>query len=179
MTSRIGSRDHSGKKEVRCQRGVTMLETLIATVILLVGVMAQVGLFGVTVVQNWNQGDRATRTTEFAQDKMEQLMVLNFADTTTNTAVYPATTIGGTGLTPGGSVPPAAPVAGYVDYLDSAGTIQAGAAGAAYRRQWSMTVNAAGNLKTITVVASALTSPGGGAGVAPSTTLVSMQSSIQ
>jgi hypothetical protein len=29
------------------------------------------------------------------------------------------------------------------------------------------------------VVASALTSPGGGAGAAPSTTLVSMQSSIQ
>jgi Tfp pilus assembly protein PilV len=156
-----------------------MLETLIATVVLLVGVMAQVGLFGITVVQNWNQGDRATRTTEFAQDKMEQLMVLNFADTTTNTAVYPATSIGGTGLTPGGSVPPAAPVASYVDYLDSTGTVQAGAAGAAYRRQWSVAVNAAGNLKTITVVASALTSPGGGAGAAPSTTLVSMQSSIQ
>jgi Tfp pilus assembly protein PilV len=158
---------------------VTLLETLIATVILLVGVLAQASLFGVSVVQNWNQGDRATRTTEFAQDKMEQLMVLNFTDTTTNTAVYPATTVGGTGLTPGGSVPPAAPVAGYVDYLDATGTVQAGAAGAAYRRQWSIAVNAAGNLKTISVVASALTVPGAGAGAAPSTTLVSMQSSIQ
>jgi len=40
-------------------------------------------------------------------------------------------------------------------------------------------VNAAGNLKTITVVTSALTTPGAGTGAAPSTTLVSMQSSIQ
>lgn len=167
------------RRSLRREGGVTLVETMIATFILLVGVMAMMSLLGVAVTRNWGQGDRATRTTEDAQDKMEQLEALSFADTTTNTTVYPATVAGGTGLSVGGSVPPAAAVAGYVDYVDNTGTLQTTAASASFIRQWSISMNAAGNLKTITVVCTALTSSKGVSGAAASTTLVSTMSSIQ
>ena len=56
------------KRGLRRDSGVTLLETMIASAVLLVGVLAMLSLFGVAVSQNWNQGDRATRTTEYAQD---------------------------------------------------------------------------------------------------------------
>ncbi len=50
-----------------------------------------------------NRGHLAARTAEYAQDKMEQLLVLSFADDTTDTRVFPANPAGGTGIEPGGS----------------------------------------------------------------------------
>jgi Tfp pilus assembly protein PilV len=166
------------RKVSRGERGMTLIETLIAGVVLIVGLVGLMGAYAVTITQNWNQGDRATRTTEYAQDKMEQLLALTFSDTTSNTAVYPPTTTGGTGMTPGGSLTLGSPVSGYVDYVDDTGTQQTTAAAATYIREWTIAVNAAGNLKTITVTTTALTSLGGG-GVAPSTTLVCTKSLIQ
>ena len=73
-----------------------------------------------------------------------------------------------------GSVNPAAPVAGYVDYLTFQGVLQTAATGATYRREWSVSTDATGNLKTITVLVTMVGYAGPGA--APSTTLVCMKS---
>ena len=45
-----------------------------------------------------NHGHLEARTTEYAQDKMEQLLALVYTDAVTNTVVFPAATTGGTGL---------------------------------------------------------------------------------
>ena len=164
------------------EHGATLIETVVAMLILTIGVVGVMGALAVVVVQNWNQGDRATRTTEYAQDKMEQLLALNLNDGASNTAVYPTASSGGSGL--GGSmagnatvggVTSGSPVSQYVDYVDTSGNIQTSSTNALYIRQWSISTNAGGNLKTITVVTRALVSAVNGGG-APSTTLVTMKS---
>jgi hypothetical protein len=62
-----------------------------------------------------------------------------------------------------------------VDYIDSSGSLQTTSTNALYIRQWMISTNATGNLKTVTVVVTAMTSSNGGGGT-PSTTLVSMKS---
>src|SRR5579862_200584 len=101
------------------QRGLSLIETMVAAVVLLVGFVATMSLFTVAVVQNSTQGDEGTRVTEYAQDKMEQLMALSFSDGATNTTVYPPASSGGTGLggtmagsATVGSVNPASPSTG-------------------------------------------------------------------
>mgnify|MGYP003704825621 CR=1 FL=1 len=63
---------------------------------------------------------------------------------------------GGTGLAAGGSANPAAPVAGYVDYLDQNGNLLPTAAGVPatwfYKRVWAVT-NVSATLKRISVTA--------------------------
>jgi hypothetical protein len=146
-------------------------------------------MFTVAVSQDSSRGDVATRTAVFAQDKMEQLLALNlgtalsFNDSSSNTTVYPTASSGGTGLggvmagsaTVGG-ITPASPTAGYVDYLD-AGAQQTTATGASFMRQWTISTNAAGNLKTITVLTTVVS--WSGHGLAPSATLVCTTSSTQ
>jgi hypothetical protein len=132
-----------------------LIETLVATSLLLV-VIAGLGSMGIIgTMTSENQGHLAARTTEYAQDKMEQLLVLAWGDITSDTRVFPAAAAGGTGLADGGSVNPAAPVAGYADYLDRSGTLIASADGSApagwfYRRVWMVTRPEA-NLKQIQV----------------------------
>jgi len=170
------------RTSLRSERGTTMLETVIALVILLVGVMGIIGLLSIAVTQNWNQGDRSTRSTEYAQDKMEQLMALTFNDGTSNTTVYPTASTGGSGLggtmsgnSTVGGVTSGSPVAQYVDYIDASGNLQTTSTGALYIRQWSISTNGSANLKTIMVVVRAMIATTGGT-VWPSTTLVSMKS---
>ncbi|MFN2406670.1 MAG: hypothetical protein ABR594_11490 [Pyrinomonadaceae bacterium] len=170
------------KTTSRGERGETLVETMLSSLILGIGILTVVGaLSAVGTKQNWNQGDRGTRTTEYAQDKMEQLLALSFSDAASNTAVYPTQSTGGTGLggvmagsSTSGGVVAGSPVTGYVDYLNSAGSLQTSSTGALYVRQWSISTNAAGNLKTITVMARALGSSAGDS--EPSTTLVAMKS---
>ena len=166
----------------RGERGETLVETMIASLILCIGLLTVMGaLSAVATKQNWNQGDRGTRTTEYGQDKMEQLLALSFSDGASNTAAYPTQSTGGLGLggvmagsSTSGGVVAGSPVTGYVDYLNSAGDLQTSSIGALYVRQWSISTNAAGNLKTITVVARAVGSSHGAS--EPSTTLVAMKS---
>src|SRR6266566_5213065 len=165
----------------RRERGATLIETVIAMLILTIGVLGVLGVFSIAITQNWNQGDRSTRSTEYAQDKMEQLLALNFNDGSSNTTSYPTQSSGGTGLggamagnSTVGGVTSGSPVTSYADYIDGSGNLQTTSTGALYIRQWSISTNASGNLKTITVVARALVSGNGAA--APSTTLVSMKS---
>ena len=165
------------------QSGVTLIETMIAAIIMIIGVTGVMALFTVAISQNSGQGDIATRTAVYAQDKIEQLMALSFSDGASDTTVYPTAAAGGTGLggamagsaTVGG-INPASPVASYVDYLD-AGAQQTTATGANYMRQWTISTNAAGNLKTITVLTTV--KKWNGKGLAPSATLVCTKSNTQ
>ena|SRR5579859_1709409 len=153
------------------ERGLTLIETMIAAAILLIVVVGLLNLFTVAMTTNQQQGNLATRTTEYAQDKMEQLMAINYNDTTTNTAVYPIAPAGGTGLAVGGSMTIGAPVAGYVDYLDDTGNLLAGAAGASYTRQWMVTISVISpTMKRIVVVVTSNV-PGVVQGLSPSTTV--------
>ena len=137
------------------ESGVTLIETLAATALILVAIagVASMGVVGMTATEN--DGHLAARCTEYAQDKMEQLLVLAYGDATTDTRVFPAGA-GGTGLAVGGTSNTAAPAAGYVDYLDQNGNLLASGAGAPanwfYVRAWAIASPSA-NLKQVTVTA--------------------------
>jgi hypothetical protein len=141
---------------LRDEKGVTLIETVVATGILLVAMGGLVSLSFLATTTTENQGHLLARTTEYAQDKMEQLLALTYSDALSDTTVFPATNAGGTGLAIGGAVPPAAPVAGYVDYLDVNGNLLGGGVAAPanwyYKRTWQVTSPSA-NLKRITVTA--------------------------
>ena len=159
------------------QAGVSLLETIIATAVL---VIVAVGLLGVGVIAmttTENQGHLAARTTEYAQDKMEQLMALAYGDATSNTTVFPANNAGGTGVAVGGNSNPNAPVNGYVDYLDIDGNLLPSGGGAPagwfYKRVWQITSPSA-NLKQITVTTIVAASVGG-RGQLPQSTVVALK----
>jgi hypothetical protein len=170
-------------KRDRDGRGISLIETMMAAGILLIAVGGLLNLFTLAVTQNSQQGNTATRTTEYAQDKLEQLMKLDFADGTTDTTVTPVSATGGTGLggvmagnTTLGSIPPAAPVALYADYFDNQGNRVTSALQASFIRQWSISTNATATLKTLTVVVSSQVA-GNQPGAVASTTLFCIRSS--
>ncbi len=151
--------------------GFTLIETMVALGLLLVVATGVLPLGMIAMNATENQGHLLARTVEYAQDKLEQLMVLSFGDSTTDTRVFPATDAGGSGLTIGGSADPDAPVALYVDYLDAAGTLvpSVGAAapeGWSYKRAWSVTLPQPANLNlkqiTVTVVVRSAAAAGSG-----------------
>jgi hypothetical protein len=136
--------------------GSMLIETTIAAGILLVAVAGVMSIGAVAMTTTENQGHLAARTTEYAQDKMEQLLALTYGDTFSDTRLFPAADSGGTGLAIGGSSNTAAPADGYVDYLDVNGNLLASGGGAPanwyYIRVWQVTSPSA-NLKQITVTA--------------------------
>ena len=162
----------------KSQAGMTLLETLVAVALLLivsVGVMSMV----VTALSTTeNQGHLAARTAEYAQDKMEQLLVLAFGDTTTDTTVFPASPVGGQGLAVGGSPDPNNPALGYVDYLDVNGRLLGAnpAGGWFYIRVWQITSLSA-NLKQVTVTAR-VAAQMGGSGALPQSTVVTLKAKL-
>jgi hypothetical protein len=116
------------------------------------------GLAATALETTENQGHLTARTTEYCQDKLEQLLALSYNDSTSNTAVIPTASTGGNGLTIGGSSSTSSPVAGYLDYLDSSGNILTFSGTAAlanwfYKRVWSVAAGTADavNTKVITV----------------------------
>lgn len=174
------------KRSIRSyrQQGLTLLETMIAMTVLTIGVLGTAALFGLAVGANKGQGEVATRTIEYCQDKMEQLNALPFGDAGTDTTTYPSSPTGGPGLggamapnSTMGSIDPAAPVSQFIDYLDAAGNLLTTSANAFYTRQWMIQTDSTGTRKTVTVVARARTGAGG-RGVPPSTTLVCLKTSF-
>ena len=160
----------------RSDSGSSLAETMVATALLLVviGGLGSMGVVGMMTTEN--QGHLAARTTEYAQDKMEQLLVLAFGDDSSDTRVFPAVSTGGTGLAtnPGGSSNPDTPVAGYADYLNKSGTLVAGIDGAPpadwyYKRVWAVS-SPSTNLKQITVTVTVKTALGGSRPVASTVT---------
>jgi hypothetical protein len=106
---------------LRGEQGMTIIEVVIASAILVTLMAGLMSLAGLAISTTENQGHLAARTTEYAQDKMEQLVALTYNDSTSDTRTFPAANSGGTGLAVGGSSDPSAPVAQYVDYLDEHG----------------------------------------------------------
>lgn len=157
--------------------GMTLIETLAALALLLVLMAGLMSVATVALKITENQGNLAARTTEYAQDKMEQLLSLTYGDTISDTRVFPAAGNGGTGLTaPGGSANPAAPVNGYVDYLDLSGNILPSNAGPPanwfYMRVWAITTPSV-NLKQIQVTATVRWGFGGS--MAPVSTVTALK----
>ena len=165
-------------KSRKSQAGMSLIETMLALGLLLVVAAGVMGLGAISLTTTENQGHLAARTAEYAQDKMEQLLSLRYLDGCTDTTVFPAVvTCGtGTGLTPGGNLTPAAPVAGYVDYLDANGNLVAAGAPWQYVRVWQITENVAANLKTVSVT-SQVRYGVGQTGLLPRSTVVAMKSS--
>ena len=71
--------------------------------ILLVVMVGLLAMAALATVYTENHGHLEARTTEYAQDKMEQLLALAYTDQVANTIVFPAAPSGGTGLAVGGS----------------------------------------------------------------------------
>jgi len=139
------------------ETGFSLIEVVIALCVLLIVAVGLLPLGVVATTTTENQGHLTARTTEYAQDKLEQLLALSYGDTTSDTRVFPATELNGSGLTIGGSADPDAPVEFYADYLDINGTLIPSAGNVApanwfYKRVWSVSSPAA-NLKQITVTA--------------------------
>ena len=164
-------------ESVACSRkseaGVLLLECMISLSILLIVAGGLMGLATIATSTTETQGHLASRTTEYAQDKMEQLLALKFCDGPTNgtdTTVFPAVVnAGGTGLAgcnnPGGNPPTAlaggslsvaAPTTGYVDYLDASGNLVSSSGAWEYIRLWQISVpTGSSGIKQIAVLAQA------------------------
>jgi hypothetical protein len=157
------------------EQGSSLVEVLVATGLLVTLMAGLMSMAGIAIATTENQGHLAARTTEYAQDKMEQLLALAYGDAVSDTRVFPAASTGGKGLDAGGSYDIDAPVEKYVDYLDEHGNL-CGSTGAAclapvgtaapagwyYKRVWKVEVVAT-NLKQITVAAATSRGFGGAA----------------
>jgi hypothetical protein len=163
----------------RTERGTTILEVLVASALLVTLMAGLMAMSSLAISTTENQGHLAARATEYAQDKMEQLIALQYNDAATDTRTFPAGATGGSGIATGGSFNVDSPVATYVDYLDQNGN-QCGSTGADcvaptgntppsgwfYVRAWRIddsTTDAAlpSNLKRITVGAATTRGFGG------------------
>ena len=133
---------------IRSETGTTLIETAIASAILLVTMTGLLSMGALATMYTENQGHLAARTTEYAQDKMEQLLALAYTDAVTSTVVFPAVSTGGTGLTVGGGTNTASPVNGYVDWLKYDGSLLGGGTAAPtdwfYERVWQITSPSSG-----------------------------------
>ena len=149
---------------MRDERGTTLIETMIALSMLMVVMAGLMGLVTTATSVTENQGHLGARATEYAVDKMEQLLDLTYGDTQSDTTVFPSAAAGGSGLASGGTLSTAAPVVGYVDYLDIQGNVKCPCTATPptdwyYMRVWQVSQQAA-NLKAISVTATIRTSVG-------------------
>lgn len=164
------------------ESGFSLIETVFALSILLVVMLGLLPLGAVATATTENQGHLMARTTEYAQDKMEQLLALKYGDVASDTRTFPAPVSGGSGLAMGGSANPEAPAALYVDYLDVDGKLltqnnNSTPANWFYKRVWKIDApTGSTNLKRVTVTAT-VKSAVGSIGRIPRATLVSLKTS--
>jgi len=74
----------------RSERGTTLIETMFALALLLIVMGGIITLSGLSAKTTENNGHLAARTTEDAEDKMEQLQALTYGDSVTDTTVFPS-----------------------------------------------------------------------------------------
>ena len=148
----FGQRSGDCRPPVRRDDGFTVLEVLIAMLLLAIMALGVAQLFGVAI-QATSSARHQTTTTTLAAQKMEQLRALTWgfdtsgtglpvSDTTTDLSVEPAGSTGnGLNPSPPGSLN--ANTVGYVDYLDARGqNVGSGGApppAALFIRRWSIT----------------------------------------
>jgi type II secretory pathway pseudopilin PulG len=131
------------------ERGFSLVETLLATMLLVTGVVATAQMFVVATRGNF-AAQRGTFTATLAQEKMEQLRGLAWgfdpaglpiSDYSTNISVDPPDA-SGVGLSASPPNALSANVDGYVDYLDRYGRPLGGGTdvppNAVYVRRWSI-----------------------------------------
>src|SRR6185436_2736077 len=114
------------RRLARDEQCTSLIEVAIASGLLLVMMVGLTSMGTVATTHTENQGHLAARTTEYAQDKMEQLLALAYTDLASNTVVFPAATSGGSGLAVGGSADTNAPANNYVDWLGPDGALLGG-----------------------------------------------------
>ena len=166
-----------GPRRSNNDEGSTLVEVVVSMLIMATLAAGLLSMSAIALTQSENQGHLAARTAEYAQDKMEQLLVLAYGDGVTDTRVFPAAALGGTGLALGGSSNPAAPMLGYADYLDANGNLLpsntvAPPAGWFYQRVWQVTPLSP-TLKEVRVTATVARSIG--SKQKPTATLVSIK----
>jgi hypothetical protein len=165
---------------LRSETGTSLMEVMIASAILITLMAGLMSMMGVAIKTTENQGHLAARTTEYAQDKMEQLLALAFTDAVSDTRSFPAAASGGSGLANGGSIDASSPVALYVDYQDENGNLLASTGTVApsgwfYKRLWKIEyVSGSTTLKKITIATT--TSHGFGGTMAPTSYLTVLKS---
>ena len=132
------------------ESGFSLIEVLIATLILAIALVSLAQLFALSTKSNMGARN-TTYTAVLAQQKLEELRSLTWgfdtlglpiSDTASNTAVSPETPGGGTGLAPSPAGSLGANTDGYVDYVGQFGTKLGGGAtppaGTVYVRRWSV-----------------------------------------
>ena len=130
--------------------GFSLLEVLVATTLMAVGLTALAQLFAVSTKSN-HSAKTTTYAAVLAQQKMEQLRGLTWGfdnlglpltDTTTDTSVVPEQSNGGTGLSPSPANSLGQNTTGYVDYIDKDGKLLGTGTtvpgNAVYIRRWSV-----------------------------------------
>lgn len=168
---------------MRGEKGTSLIEVLVATALLATLMAGLMGMAGIAISTTENQGHLAARNTEYAQDKVEQLVALAYTDTVSDTRQFPALDHGGSGLSVGGSYNINSPVDKYADYLDEDGNLcgpttslkcptapsgTTAPSGWFYKRVWKIDNNTTdatlpANMKKITVAATTVRGFGGAA----------------
>jgi len=142
--------EKSQRSNVAAETGTTLVEVLIATVVLLTGVLAMAQMFILSTKNNVTSRND-TLATVLAEQKLEQLRALAYgfdmaglpvSDINTDTSVSPPAADGGTGLQPSPATALQENTAGFVDHLDHYGAVVGNAvaapATAQYTRRWSV-----------------------------------------
>ncbi len=160
--------------KLRNDQGFSLVETMIATLIAFMAVTGLGFTVFVAMVANRNQGQETTRLTTIADEKIEELVRLNYTDVSTNTTLVKDSgwNIGLTASPAGEDMKvlaacPASgtPNEGYVDFLDVNGTaaqdfcaniistnnLNGTGQGWSYQRRWQI-IQLTAALKQITVV---------------------------
>lgn len=125
-------------------RGFTLVETLIATGLLVTAIAGLAHLF-VSSVQFTRDSGQFGVALAGAQDKLEALRALRFAyDENGEIVTDPR-------LSPSPAASLSRDVAGYVDWLDGSGGVLPGGRGADYVRRWRITAMAADEPEAIAI----------------------------
>jgi hypothetical protein len=132
------------------EAGFSLIEVLAATVLMTVGLMSLVQMFGLSTRNNLASRS-TTYATVLAGQKLEELRALTWgfdlqglpvSDTSTDTTVSPELPLGGTGLSPSPTGALRANTAGFVDHVDQWGNKLGGGVtppdNAVYTRRWSI-----------------------------------------
>ena len=142
---------HSERSNRRSgEAGTTLVEVLIATLILATGILTMSQMFLTSTMTN--RGARNdTFSTVLAEQKIEQLRALAWgfdvqglpvSDFSSDTSVEPMTTDGGTGLQPSPGSTLQTNTTGYVDHVSPTGQIVGNGVlapgAAAFTRRWSV-----------------------------------------